>query len=177
MNRRAFLIAGALSAIPLAAAAQGDHATYSGKKEMPDTGGVDPKTDPRVVAVTSTLACNCGTCPHEPVNVCTCGVAARMRAEVAQLVSQGKEATARDEMIARYGYGIVAAPPFSGLNLIAWIGPFILIGVVAAVLWAKLGDWKKTSKTKLDKSVAEKETPVQDPYLARIEDELRRGDT
>lgn len=180
MRRRAFLAAGAASLLaPIAALAQSEHATYSGNREMPDTGGVDPKNDPRVVAVTSTLACNCGTCPHEPVNVCTCGIAARMRAEVAQLVSQGKEATAREEMIQRYGYGIVAAPPFAGINLLAWLGPFALIGVIATVLWSKLGAWKKEAAVKTEAAAnksASTEEPA-DPYLARIEAELRRGDS
>lgn len=180
MKRRAFLVS-ALSLAPALAVAQSDHATYSGKRELPDTGGIDPKTDPRVVAVTSTLACNCGTCPHEPVNVCTCGVAARMRAEVAAMISQGKDGpTARAQMIADYGYGIVAAPPFSGINLIAWIGPFVLIGIVAVVLWAKLADWKKRASTKLDAASPEAKPETgapADPYLARIEAELSRGDS
>lgn len=180
MNRRLFLVS-ALALAPAAALAQSEHATYSGKRALPDTGGIDPKTDPRVVAVTSTLACNCGTCPHEPVNVCTCAVATRMRAEVAAMISKGKDGpVARAQMIADYGYGIVAAPPFAGINLIAWIGPFVLIGVVAVVLWAKLADWKKTSASKTDAAVKDgnpSSSAPSDPYLARIEAELQRGES
>lgn len=179
MKRRLFLAtAAALSLAPMAALAQADHANYSGAK-APDTGGVDPKTDPRVTAVTSTLACNCGTCPHEPVNTCTCGTAARLRAEVAAFISQGMDSPqARVAMIEKYGYDIVAAPPFGGLNLLAWVGPFVLIGLVAGGLWFKLRDWKKVSASNAAenpiKTAQEPGAPV-DPYMARIEAELERG--
>lgn len=173
MNRRAFLGA-ALALVPTVALAQ-DHPDYSGEK-MPDTGGIDPKSDPRVKAVTAELACNCGTCPHEPVSTCTCGTAARMRAEVASFVAQGMDsAQARAAMIEKHGYEIVAAPPFGGLNLLAWIGPFVVIGAVGGVLWLKLGEWKKAALVKeAERKSAPSDAP-KDPYLARIEAEIERG--
>lgn len=175
MNRRMFLGA-ALALVPAIGLAQ-DHGDSN--SAMPDTGGIDPKSDPRVRAVTASLACNCGTCPHEPVSTCTCGTAARLRAEVAAFVSKGMDSTqARAAMIEKHGYEIVAAPPFAGLNLLAWVGPFVAIAVVAGLLWFKLGDWKKSALAKASKETARPAEPAnapKDPYLARIEAEMERG--
>lgn len=176
MRRRAFLAA-LLATAPAAALAQSDHVSYDGGK-LPDTKGIDPKTDPRVREVTTGLACNCGTCPHEPVSTCTCGTAARLRAEVAAFIANGQTpAQAKASMIGKYGYAIVAKPPFGGLNLIAWVGPFVLIAAVAAFLLYKLSSWKRVA--------AANAVPVApgpgggaapaDSYRARIEAELREG--
>ena len=176
MNRRAFLggAAALAASLPALALAQ-DHPDYSGEK-MPDTGGIDPKGDPRVRAVTASLACNCGTCPHEPVSTCTCGTAARMRAEVASFISKGMDGPqARAAMIEKHGYEIVAKPPFAGLNLIAWIGPFLAIAAVGGVLFYKLGDWQKAAAVKEKERKPELADVPKDPYLAQIEAEMKRG--
>jgi len=177
VNRRAFLGAalGASAMLPGIALAQ-EHPDYSGEK-MPDTGDIDPKSDPRVRAVTADLACNCGTCPHEPVSTCTCGTAARLRAEVASFISKGMDGSqARAAMIEKHGYEIVAKPPFSGLNLLAWIGPFVGIAAVGGVLWFKLGDWTKAAATSAEKTDKKNEPSdaAKDPYLARIEAEMEQ---
>jgi cytochrome c-type biogenesis protein CcmH len=161
---------------PGAALAQ-DHANYSGAK-MPDTGGIDPKNDERVISVTSTLSCNCGTCPHEPVHTCSCGTAARLRAEVAAFISKGKSPEdARLAMIEQYGYDIVPKPPFAGFNLIAWIGPFLLIAIVgtAITLWLLRSSKRQTAIAAKPESGSSPAPVVPDAYLARIEAELKAG--
>lgn len=176
MNRRSFLVTAAvgLAIAPAVALAQ-DHPDYSGEK-MPDTGGIDPKSDKRVRAVTADLACNCGTCPHEPVSTCTCGTAARLRAEVASFISKGMDTSqARAAMIEKHGYEIVSKPPFAGLNLLAWIGPFLAIIAVACVLWFKLSGWKQVAKAKEAERKPVAPDAPKDPYLARIEAEIERG--
>lgn len=178
MNRRLF-VASLVVLAPATALAQSDHVTYDGGK-IPDTKGIDPKTDPRVREVTTTLACNCGTCPHEPVSTCTCGVAARLRAEVAAFIADGQTPEqARASMIEKYGYGIVAKPPFGGLNLIAWIGPFVLIAAVAVLLLYKLKSWKQAGDAKAAAAApatgVPDAAPSSDPYRERIEAELREG--
>ena len=188
-RRRASILAAVLFAFVLApiaappAHAQEGHVSYSGAP-IPDTGGIDPKTDERVKAVTSGLACNCGTCPHEPVSTCTCGTAARLRAEVAAFISQGKTGDeARAAMIEKHGYEIVAKPPFGGLNLIAWIGPFVLIAAVGTFLFFRLKAWTRAAAGKQPAPAAASasgeaaagEGAPADPYLARIDAELREG--
>jgi cytochrome c-type biogenesis protein CcmH len=179
--RRRFL-ASLIVLAPVVAFAQSEHANYSGAK-MPDTGGIDPRNDERVTRVTSTLSCNCGTCPHEPVSTCTCGTAARLRAEVAAFISKGKSSEeARVAMIDQYGYDIVPKPPFGGLNLIAWIGPFILIAIVGTMItmWL-LGGSRRQQKAAAAAGAKAGSGPspdaAADPYLARIEAELKAGES
>lgn len=165
----------AMLAMPSASFAQ-DHASkFNGP--MPDTGGIDPKSDPRVVEITKDLACNCGTCPHEPVNVCTCGTAARLRADVAGFVSKGND---KDEvvalMVAKYSETILPKPPFRGLALVAYLGPFAAIALVGTWLWFTIRRLSRKAATAAASAAStgpKPSAPAQDdPYLAAIDREL-----
>ncbi len=161
--------------LPAPAAAQ-DHPSYGGA--MPDTGGVDPRTDPRVLEVTRGLACNCGTCPHEPVNTCTCGTAARLRAEVAAFVSQGK---VREQIVAamvdRYTEAILPRPPFAGFNLLAYLGPFAAIAVAVFALQRSIVRWRDRATATAGSTPPPATAAAPDPYLEAVEAELaRKGD-
>lgn len=165
----------AMFAVPVAASAQDHASSFAGP--MPDTGGIDPKSDPRVVEITRDLACNCGTCPHEPVNVCTCGTAARLRADVAGFVSKGND---KDEvvalMVAKYSETILPKPPFKGLALVAYLGPFVAIAAVGTWLWFTIRRLsRKASTTAAAAGSGNGATSPQDaddPYLAAIDREL-----
>lgn len=165
-------------ALPSVASAQDHESKFGGP--MPDTGGIDAKFDPRVVEITRGLACNCGTCPHEPVNTCTCGTAARLRADVASMVSKGKN---KDEvvalMVAKYSETILPKPPFKGLALLAYLGPFAAIFAVGTWLWFTIRRLTRKAAT----AAAAVHTPgspaapaADDPYLAAIDRELARRD-
>ncbi len=169
----------ALCAMPSLSLAQ-DHASkFSGP--MPDTGGIDAKFDPRVVEITRGLACNCGTCPHEPVNTCTCGTAARLRADVASMVSKGQEKDAIvAAMVSRYSETILPKPPFKGLALVAYLGPFAAIFAVGTWLWFTI---RRLSRKAAATAAAARPGPgspaapaADDPYLAAIDRELARRD-
>ena len=143
---------------------------------LPDFGNVDPKSDPRVVEITSKLGCNCGTCPHEPVDKCTCSYATRLRAEAAAGVYQGKS---KEEIVAamvtKFGETILPRPPFSGLNLVAYLGPFVVIAAVAVWLGFLMRTWKQRAAAKT--AQAKPSAPAaDDPYLAAVDAELKKGD-
>lgn len=164
------------SVLPSVASAQDHESKFAGA--MPDTGGIDAKFDPRVVEITRGLACNCGTCPHEPVSTCTCGTAARLRADVAGMVSKGQEKDAIvAAMVAKYSETILPKPPFEGLALVAYLGPFLAIAGVGTWLWftiRKLSRKAVTDATTAAKTGSAAPPAADDPYLAAIDRELSR---
>jgi cytochrome c-type biogenesis protein CcmH len=77
----------------------------------------------------------CPVCPAETIDQAQVELARQMRGVVRDMLAQG---ASRDEIldffVERYGPGVLAAPPKSGVNLLAWILP--VAGVVAALLGA-----------------------------------------
>lgn len=175
MKRRAFL--GFLLVLGLAApvAAQTEM-TDPFKGPLPDTNGVEyklgPNLDPRVIDFSKDLGCICGTCPHEPVSTCTCGTAERIRAQVALGISQNKDHDAiLGMLVERFGESIIPKPPFSGFNLIAWLGPFALM--IGAVVWLRLVALKRWQAQGAKAAAAQKPAPASDPYMAAVDAEMK----
>ena len=76
----------------------------------------------------------CPVCPAETIDQAQVEISFQMRQVVRDMLSQG---SSRDEIldffVERYGKDILAAPPKSGANLVAWLLP---VGGVAAALVA-----------------------------------------
>jgi cytochrome c-type biogenesis protein CcmH len=166
-----------LLALPLlllaAPAVRADDMAGAYRGAMPDTGGIDPMNDPRVVKITSRLACDCGTCPHRPANECECSTAQRIRALTANKISKGM--TGDDAIIAslvdELGETILPRPPFSGFNLVAYLGPFVAIGTIGLLLWRAIGRWQ--DKASPEPAAKPKTPATDDPYLAQVDAELK----
>ena len=75
----------------------------------------------------------CPVCPAETIDQAQVGISRQMRLIVRQMLAGGKD---RDEIldffVERYGKDILAAPPKSGANLVAWLLP--VGGVMAALV-------------------------------------------
>lgn len=75
----------------------------------------------------------CPVCPAQTIDQTEVPLAKQMRAQVRELLAAG---ATRSETLnwfrERYGPGIVAEPPRSGLNLIAWIVPGVVIVLALA---------------------------------------------
>ena len=86
----------------------------------------------------------CPVCPAETIDQAQVEISFQMRALVREMLAQGRS---RDEVldyfVDRYGPGILAAPPKSGANLLAWILPVVGVvaglGAVALVVRAMVG--------------------------------------
>lgn len=163
-------------------------AQHEGTAADPAAAKVDPyaaQTDPAVLSVASRLACNCGTCPHEPVDKCRCGTAMQLRYEIAQLLATGMTGTqVYAAMVSRHGPGILAEPPntFGGIfaKRVMPVGLFLLgVGLVSMVIfrWRKRDVLEHPAGAAPSAEAAGEETPAKpgkkdDDYLARIEEEL-----
>ena len=82
------------------------------------------------------IICMCGTCGRKRIGECTCGLAAQMRAEVAQMVAQGRSREQIYEFyMAKYGsQEPLASPIDKGFNRLAWLFPYLIGGSGAVVL-------------------------------------------
>ena len=78
----------------------------------------------------------CPVCPAESIDQAQVEIARQMRRLVREKLSQGEDRQEILDFFAdRYGNDILAAPPKSGVNLVAWLVPvFGVLGALAAGL-------------------------------------------
>src|SRR5829696_10486899 len=122
----------------------------------------------------SEIICMCGTCGRKRIGECTCGLAAQMRAEVAQMVAQGRS---REQIyafyIAKYGSQEPLASPINkGFNRLAWLVPYMIGGTGALVVGAIALRWTRREESAEEGAVLA--SPGSDPDREqRLDDELR----
>ena len=74
----------------------------------------------------------CPVCPAETIDQAQVEISFQMRAVVREMLAEGKtREEILDYFVDRYGPDILAAPPKSGVNLLAWILP--IVGVAAGL--------------------------------------------
>ena len=75
----------------------------------------------------------CPVCPAETIDQAQVEISFQMRAVIREMLAEGRT---REEIlnyfVDRYGADILAAPPKTGVNLVAWILP--IVGVAAALV-------------------------------------------
>ena len=120
----------------------------------------------------------CPVCPAETIDQAQVEISFQMRAVVREMLADGK---LRDEIldffVERYGKDILAAPPKTGANLVAWLAPVggFGAGVVAVFLIIRSMSRQRPALLSVQ--------PVQDagliPYLQLVDRhlDLTRGGT
>lgn len=87
------------------------------------------------------LMCYCG-CSDLTVRVCTCGTADSIRQEIAGRLGNGETP---DQIVAafvaQHGEQIRSAPTKSGFDLVAWVTPFLLLGLAGSALVLVVRRW------------------------------------
>ena len=74
----------------------------------------------------------CPVCPAETIDQAQVEISFQMRAVIREMLAEGKSREEiLDYFVDRYGPDILAAPPKSGANLLAWILP--IVGVAAGL--------------------------------------------
>jgi cytochrome c-type biogenesis protein CcmH/NrfF len=125
------------------------------------------------------IICMCGTCGRQLVGECTCGYAAEMRAEIANLVKMG---LTREQVLQYYiqKYGSqepLAMPVDKGFNRLAWFLPYVLgatgllVVGVAAIRWSRHP--KHSDPTAAPAPAAPSQEDADKQLEARLDDELR----
>jgi cytochrome c-type biogenesis protein CcmH len=117
------------------------------------------------------LLCDCG-CNPQSIKECACSRAEELRVSLAADAASGKSG---DQIIAAYvaksGQKILVAPPASGFNLVAWIGPAIGLLGAALVMVMVIHRWRRTSQA-LPANAGSTERPIDAADLARLNKDL-----
>jgi len=110
------------------------------------------------------IGCQCGTCPLRPIATCGCGFADGMLGELAVLA----EGSHTDEEImatfaSRYNPSVRIKPAASGIGLLAWIAPMILLTVGAVGVGAVLYRWASSRESATTAAPSTESVPIPDP--------------
>jgi cytochrome c-type biogenesis protein CcmH len=122
-----------------------------------------------------TCQCGCGLTVHS-CNHLQCGSALPLRAEIRAQMDEGKDKEAiLAHFSAKYGEKILSSPTTSGFNLVAWITPFVLLGVGAAFVGIAVVRWTKRGRAISVDEQPSRPVPAT-PYDKILEKELREFD-
>ena len=101
-------------------------ALASGNAQAQDAGQELPYDEKEAQSIDRMLLCP--VCPAETIDQAQVPLARQMRSLVREMLAQGAD---REEILDffadRYGLQVLAAPPKSGVNLLAWVLPVVLI--------------------------------------------------
>jgi cytochrome c-type biogenesis protein CcmH len=128
-------------------------------------------TDDEVNAVANGLYCP--VCENVPLDVCPTQACKQWRDTIRDKLAQGwSEEQIHQYFVGQYGDRVLATPPATGLNWLIYLLPpaAFIVGVV--ILVGVVRSWRKPPQLAGEPAgeVAE------DPYLEKVEEELRRRD-
>jgi len=123
-----------------------------------------------------TCQCGCGLTVHS-CNHLQCDSAMPLRAEIRAQMDTGKD---KDAILAyfsnKYGEKILSSPTAQGFNVLAWVTPFILVGVGGAFVGLTVMRWTARRRP-LSAAPPQPPTPhAQSPYDKILEKELKNFD-
>jgi cytochrome c-type biogenesis protein CcmH len=130
-----------------------------------------PPTDDEVNAIAKQLYCP--VCENIPLDVCGTTACEQWRQVIRDKLSQGwSEDEIKAYFVAQYGDRVSATPPASGFNWLVYVLPplaFLLgVGILARLFQA----WRKPAKAQ----PLPEEPMAEDPYVSRLEEQLREFD-
>jgi cytochrome c-type biogenesis protein CcmH len=111
----------------------------------------------------------CAVCQSESVWESNAELARQMRQLIRERLAQGQSPEEiRAYFLSRYGDYILMEPRKTGLNWVLWVGPFILLGIGALLLYRTIARWvAQTSSMK-----PEELSPIDEIHRQRIDQEL-----
>ena len=78
----------------------------------------------------------CPVCPAETIDQAQVEISFQMRAVIREMLTEGRtREEILDYFVDRYGPDILAAPPKSGVNLLAWILPIVGVALALGALY------------------------------------------
>jgi len=128
-------------------------------------------TDDEVNRVAKQLYCP--VCESTPLDVCPTEACRQWRDVIRSMLAEGKnEAEIKQYFVQQYGARVLAEPPN---RLVSYLVPAVAILLGAFMLFRGFQMWMKPSITESSLEDAKRESkPVQDLYVAKLEEELKR---
>ena len=127
----------------------------------------DLPTDDQVNAVAKGLYCP--VCENVPLDVCPTSACKQWRDTIRDQLAQGwTQGQIEQFFVDQYGDRVLATPPATGLNWLVYLLPPVAFVAGAVILAGAVRGWRKPSGSTIEN------TSELDPYLERVEEELRR---
>ena len=128
-------------------------------------------SDDQVNAIAKQLYCP--VCENIPLDVCPTQACAQWRELIREKLSEGwTEDEIKTYFVAQYGDRVLASPPATGLNWLIYIIPPLVIIAGIYILYRALLSWRQAPAELPEQNKPQDE--MNDEYVARIEEELRR---
>lgn len=112
----------------------------------------------------------CAVCQNQPVSESNADLARDMRAVIREQLAAGRS---REEIIdyfvARYGEYVLLKPPYAGPGLLVWVGPLVLVAVLAITAFIYL-------QRRLRAPLPPPPPPLSEADAARVREAHRRFD-
>ena len=131
--------------------------------------GEEPTLEERALAIDKSLICP--VCPSETIDQAQVELARQMRALVREKLADGwSREQIQQFFVDRYGERVLAAPPKSGVNLVAWVVPPGALGGAAVMLTFVILAMRRSGRTRRQGSL--QIDPELEPYLSVVDREL-----
>ena len=116
----------------------------------------------------------CPTC-KTTLDQSTAPIADRIRQFISARIAAGDtKSEIERKLVLQFGPAVLAEPSRHGLNLLAWVLPFVALGLGAAVLaWLV---WRWSRRREPDAPAAAGAVPLDPELERRLDDELARFD-
>lgn len=114
----------------------------------------------------------CPVCESTPLDVCPTEACRQWRDLIRTMLADGKsEAEIKQYFVEHYGDRVLAEPPN---RLLSYLVPGVAILLGALLLGRGFQMWLKPSATETEPAEVEREAQPVDPYIARLEEELKK---
>ena len=118
----------------------------------------------------------CPTC-HETLAASTSPIAERMRVFIRARIAAGDtKSEIKDKLVDQFGESVLAAPPKSGFNLLAWLLPLVGIVLAAGVVGFLAYRWSRSRKAEEPAPSANGRFSLDPELERRLDEELARYD-
>jgi len=128
-------------------------------------------TDDQVNAIARQMYCP--VCENTPLDVCPTQACAEWRELIRDELAQGwSEQQIKQYFVQRFGDRVLATPPATGLNWLVYVIPPIIFLTGAFLLYRAFQSLRKPATQPV--AGGEPQPASDDPYIERIEEELRK---
>jgi len=114
----------------------------------------------------------CPVCESTPLDVCPTEACRQWRDLIRTMLAEGKsEAEIKQYFVTQYGARVLAEPPN---RMVSYLVPAAIILLGALLLARGFQMWMKPVATETTAAEAPREVEPVDPYIARLEEELKK---
>ena len=114
----------------------------------------------------------CPVCESTPLDVCPTEACRQWRDLIRTMLGEGKsEAEIKQYFVEQYGARVLSEPPN---RLVTYLVPAVAILLGAFLLFRGFQMWMKPAETGAGAAAGDETEPSQDPYVTRLEEELKR---